>query len=1156
MADQHPVESTTDPPTTETERAYRISNTPWAVSSGHLQAPVVSDARYHMPQATVSPPWGGSVHPPPLLSPDGYNSRIEPGHRTSIHSSQAYTPADIDIGENYGSAYHLDSFRRLGLGQGIGYRVSSAAHSTRPGMLPESYARTYIGHESYGRNYIAAYSDARTSLEPDSHYRTVAGQDDYPRTDIEQDSYARQTGSEFYLRGNPVGARFESGAGTNAKCVESTTPNSEQTPSTLSTVIPCNGMYTSSEAKIPNSHDAACYSGSGNIAQLGLTNLESASKSNTEMAPICDARASNGCDPEHESPYRVETAVELDPGSGSAHESNQSIHSGLEDETRTSSPRDTDENPDHLSDNQNRELEANCDTSGETVSTCLAYKDRSEDVTTSQKEEVHDFVASHPGIVSEQAEEHLSHLTDVGKRESSDEIRDLSEEMKNAVLSYKQEHQDSSDSEMVDYFSEKWHLTLNKDVITRILTDGSSELATDTNGKSESEDNVSEKADPEDEAPEMSSEMKKEIFLHKTTHHNVNVNEIANHFSERWGVEVTKEIVLNICKEYDHQVLNNAQDIKNSSEEEEDNTASPLYWTREKAVASGDDISEEASCQDGYDNSLAKLVPVTVEEAREGLMKAIAYFMATPSIADGHVQTLWNILHYLDGQDESTVHSEKDSSSDEENSPQVNYSELVNIKQEISEADCSADAAEAGVSENLKSENVCTSVSAGSCRIPKVRSSKCNISGPLRRKLTKKRRGASVKTGSREEKSPDGNEISITDVKVDVDQRLKCPECDDSFIEFTQLLDHITRHSEEKLILAHSCGGGGDLSLDNNSHVLRPRTRSHGRGRPRCATGDNSSQNVAGESKTGMSPKRRRRIKLQNCTLCGRQFNDYSNFRRHLRLHAGLKPHKCPTCGVSFIESNALKKHMRTHTGEKPYLCTTCGKRVTTLAGLQSHARLHTGEKPFKCSVCGKDFAQSSSLKRHTVIHTGERPYGCPQCGKNFPRSEDLKMHIRTHTGQKPYKCLVCGKCFIKSSYLHKHARIHTGEKPYKCTTCGEAFAQSDILAKHIRVHTGERPYCCTVCGKTFTQSGSLYHHMKMHKQHHPNQQRKKVSIHLPEEAETKINNLSESVTTSPEGEHLRFPALSHRLSNNSAMPQMSVFPDTSRHYLNQWRPY
>ncbi|XP_065767895.1 zinc finger protein 829-like [Muntiacus reevesi] len=217
------------------------------------------------------------------------------------------------------------------------------------------------------------------------------------------------------------------------------------------------------------------------------------------------------------------------------------------------------------------------------------------------------------------------------------------------------------------------------------------------------------------------------------------------------------------------------------------------------------------------------------------------------------------------------------------------------------------------------------------------------------------------------------------------------------------------------------------------------------------------------------------------CKICGKAFNQNSQFIQHQRIHSVEKNYECKECGKSFSRGSLVTRHQRIHTGEKPYECKVCGKAFTKSSQLFPHLRIHTGEKPYECKECGKTFTQQSRLIQHHRMHTGEKPYECKECGKAFSSASTLTNHHRIHTGKKLYECKECGKAFIQSSELIQHQRIHTDEKPYECNECGKAFNKGSNLTCHQRIHTGEKPHDCKECGKSFGSRSDLIRHEGTH---------------------------------------------------------------------------
>ncbi|XP_069499072.1 zinc finger protein 397-like [Ambystoma mexicanum] len=113
------------------------------------------------------------------------------------------------------------------------------------------------------------------------------------------------------------------------------------------------------------------------------------------------------------------------------------------------------------------------------------------------------------------------------------------------------------------------------------------------------------------------------------------------------------------------------------------------------------------------------------------------------------------------------------------------------------------------------------------------------------------------------------------------------------------------------------------------------------------------------------------------CNACDKCFTIKSNLLIHKRSHLGERPFKCTVCDKNFIHRSHLYTHQRSHTGERPYECTECGKRFSQIGTLHKHQRIHSKQTLYECTECGKYFNHISNLKIHQVTHSGERPYDC-----------------------------------------------------------------------------------------------------------------------------------------------------------------------------------
>ncbi|MEQ2251377.1 hypothetical protein ILYODFUR_010305 [Ilyodon furcidens] len=224
------------------------------------------------------------------------------------------------------------------------------------------------------------------------------------------------------------------------------------------------------------------------------------------------------------------------------------------------------------------------------------------------------------------------------------------------------------------------------------------------------------------------------------------------------------------------------------------------------------------------------------------------------------------------------------------------------------------------------------------------------------------------------------------------------------------------------------------------------------------------------------------------CEICGRQFNDTGNKKRHIECtHGGKRKWTCFVCGKSVRERTTLREHLRIHSGEKPHLCSICGQSFRHSSSYRLHLRVHHDDKRYECDECGKTFIRHDHLTKHQKIHSGEKAHQCEECGKCFRRHDHLSVHYKSvHLGQKVWQkyktavhqCEVCKKEFKGKSSLEMHFRTHSGEKPHRCPECHQTFRIKKTLTKHMVIHSDARPFNCQHCSATFKRKDKLKYHV------------------------------------------------------------------------------
>ncbi|KAH3875534.1 uncharacterized protein LOC127869422 [Dreissena polymorpha] len=221
---------------------------------------------------------------------------------------------------------------------------------------------------------------------------------------------------------------------------------------------------------------------------------------------------------------------------------------------------------------------------------------------------------------------------------------------------------------------------------------------------------------------------------------------------------------------------------------------------------------------------------------------------------------------------------------------------------------------------------------------------------------------------------------------------------------------------------------------------------------------------------------------LLNCSECLKSFSSLDALRNHQLVHKE-KSLACWVCYTKFGSSEKLVSHMKLfHKGVNPYRCQHCSREFSQYNNLRRHLRVHR-EKLYRCEVCDREFNEEFYLNMHMSTHTGKRVYSCGVCSAGFSSSHELKIHVKSHSPSQLHSCDVCGKSFSKACVLRQHKKGHTGDRPHKCDHCQKTFIHRHHLTMHLRSHTNSKQYTCTVCRKEFAQSSHLYKHLRSHEE-------------------------------------------------------------------------
>lgn len=201
-----------------------------------------------------------------------------------------------------------------------------------------------------------------------------------------------------------------------------------------------------------------------------------------------------------------------------------------------------------------------------------------------------------------------------------------------------------------------------------------------------------------------------------------------------------------------------------------------------------------------------------------------------------------------------------------------------------------------------------------------------------------------------------------------------------------------------------------------------------------------------------------------SCGECNERFNTRVNLQEHYdSLQNNCQSRKCGICGKEFVHANHLRRHMSVHAGIKPHMCFVCDHEFNQKSDLTRHVKRHSVNGRLACVKCALLYDTLEELREHMLSHQSEKDettvFRCPQCPKTFGRKSHFRRHISIHEGVKPHVCEECGKAFNQRSDLKRHHMMHERKKScegfdkplnsFICDICQKVFPQKSILEAH-----------------------------------------------------------------------------------------------------------
>ena len=106
------------------------------------------------------------------------------------------------------------------------------------------------------------------------------------------------------------------------------------------------------------------------------------------------------------------------------------------------------------------------------------------------------------------------------------------------------------------------------------------------------------------------------------------------------------------------------------------------------------------------------------------------------------------------------------------------------------------------------------------------------------------------------------------------------------------------------------------------------------------------------------------------CSKCPKKFVEASNLKKHLKVHAGTLSEVCKICNKGYSTKRSLNMHMKyKHFLTMHCEVDNCSFKTGLTANYKRHLKIHAGILSEVCKICNKGYSTKESLKNHMHQH-------------------------------------------------------------------------------------------------------------------------------------------------------------------------------------------